>query len=241
MAERHWIYWRGGRSGEVECGFWAGSRPPNQALHFHPEAQVTAVISGSRHFQIGGQAWVVRAGQCLLIPARLAHRSLDRAGPDTRCLNLYAAIPEARETAIIDMARFGWTDSQALVAAIRRLLGAPEAGSSTEAQGSGWECMSDRPIGEIAAGQGLTREAYTRRFSRVVGMPPHAYRLILRLNAARRALAEGAPVAEIATLYGFTDQSHFGRHFRRAFGTTPRAYGDGMRITNIPDLSGFGR
>jgi AraC-like DNA-binding protein len=34
-------------------------------------------------------------------------------------------------------------------------------------------------------------------------------------------IAEGEPLAEIAAAAGFSDQSHFNRHFKKAFGLTP--------------------
>ncbi|HQD84819.1 MAG TPA: aldehyde dehydrogenase family protein, partial [Quisquiliibacterium sp.] len=45
---------------------------------------------------------------------------------------------------------------------------------------------------------GLTREAYSRRFRRLHGMPPETHRLLLRVNEARRGLRAGAPIAEVA-------------------------------------------
>lgn len=71
--------------------------------------------------------------------------------------------------------------------------------------------------------------AGSRKFTRDVGMSPHAYRIVDRLNAARRQLRAGAGIAETAVDFGFADQSHFGRHFFRVFGITPSAYRNGMR------------
>jgi AraC-like DNA-binding protein len=34
-------------------------------------------------------------------------------------------------------------------------------------------------------------------------------------------IAAGEPLAEIAVGAGFSDQSHFNRHFKKAFGLTP--------------------
>nr|WP_246691755.1 helix-turn-helix domain-containing protein [Methylobacterium sp. WL12] len=73
----------------------------------------------------------------------------------------------------------------------------------------------------VAAQAGLSREGFTRRFSRHHGMPPHAYRRMLRLNNARQMLRTGTPPAEVAAATDFADQSHFGPWFRHAFGTTP--------------------
>ena len=84
--------------------------------------------------------------------------------------------------------------------------------------------LPDEPIARLAARQGLSREAFTRRFSRASGMPPHAFRLAARLDEARRLLRAGAPVADVAAELGFADQSHLGRNFKRAFGISPGRY-----------------
>lgn len=239
---QRWTYWLDGASRQIECGFWTGCRPPAQAVHFHQQAQITIVLAGSRHFLVGRRTWDVVAGQCIVIPAGIAHRSLEHAAPATRCLNLYASLAHARTATIIDTAKLD-VDLEpfapdAIVLAVERLLGAMRTPVSGVANRLKVQAVSlpDQPIGKLAADKGVTREAYTRGFTRAVGMAPHAYRLVLRLNAARQALASGASVADIAVQFGFADQSHFGRHYRRVFGITPRAYVDGMRaVTNVPD------
>jgi AraC-like DNA-binding protein len=42
-----------------------------------------------------------------------------------------------------------------------------------------------------------------------------------RMDAAQRALASGAAIALAAEAAGYASRSHFARHFRSAFGTTP--------------------
>jgi AraC-like DNA-binding protein len=42
-----------------------------------------------------------------------------------------------------------------------------------------------------------------------------------RLQRARRMIAAGASLAQIAIEAGFSDQSHFNRQFKKAFGMTP--------------------
>ncbi|NUB21797.1 helix-turn-helix domain-containing protein, partial [Azospirillum formosense] len=71
---------------------------------------------------------------------------------------------------------------------------------------------------------GMSREGYTRRFRKTHGVPPHAFGLQERLNEARLLLRAGEPIAAVAADTGFTDQSHLGRCFRRAFGVTPGRY-----------------
>jgi AraC-like DNA-binding protein len=63
-----------------------------------------------------------------------------------------------------------------------------------------------------------------RCFSRTYGIAPHRYVVGRRIDAARRRLLDGEPVAQVATGVGFHDQAHLTRHFRRHVGTTPARY-----------------
>lgn len=74
---------------------------------------------------------------------------------------------------------------------------------------------------ELAQEVGLSSFYAARLFSRTTGMPPHAWRNQLRLNRAQSLLRQNLSVTEIATMTGFADQSHFTRHFKRAFGVAP--------------------
>jgi len=79
-------------------------------------------------------------------------------------------------------------------------------------------------IAELAAGSGLGPFALIRAFTGEYGLPPHAYLLSVRLNAAQRQLAAGDMPADVAAACGFTDQAHLTREFRRRLGVTPGAY-----------------
>lgn len=76
-------------------------------------------------------------------------------------------------------------------------------------------------LGELAATVGLSTCHAARLFSNSVGLPPHAWRNQLRLQRALAPLRAGASVTAVAAASGFTDQSHFTRHFKRAFGVPP--------------------
>ena len=76
-------------------------------------------------------------------------------------------------------------------------------------------------LGELASVVGLSTFHAARLFSRSVGMPPHAWRNQLRLQRAQALLRQGKSVTEVASATGFADQSHFTRHFKRAYGVAP--------------------
>jgi AraC family transcriptional regulator len=80
-------------------------------------------------------------------------------------------------------------------------------------------------LAELAAQVKLPVLPFLRGFSAALGMTPHAYIVERRLQRARRQLLlENESIAGIAADCGFSHQSHFGKHFRRAFGMTPRDY-----------------
>ncbi|MES1174457.1 MAG: AraC family transcriptional regulator [Myxococcales bacterium] len=87
------------------------------------------------------------------------------------------------------------------------------------------ECLHeegfDIDLETLARKVGLSRFQALRAFKRRYGLPPHAYQLAVRIGLARRMLSEGAAPVEAAMHCGFVDQSHFSRHFKRAFGVTP--------------------
>ncbi|MCG5074578.1 AraC family transcriptional regulator [Paraburkholderia tagetis] len=76
-------------------------------------------------------------------------------------------------------------------------------------------------VADLAQAVGLSPFHATRLFTQATGLPPHAWRTQLRLQRALAPLRAGASVAEVAAATGFTDQSHFTRHFRRMFGVPP--------------------
>jgi AraC-like DNA-binding protein len=79
-------------------------------------------------------------------------------------------------------------------------------------------------LADLCAVAGLSGNHLTRVFSLNVGMPPHAYQIMLRVKRARKLLAAGATPASAAAGAGFADQSHLTRHFARITGLTPGRY-----------------
>jgi transcriptional regulator GlxA family with amidase domain len=80
-------------------------------------------------------------------------------------------------------------------------------------------------LGALADLAGVNAVQLSRAFSRQYGCSPMYYLRDLRVTWARQQLASSErPISEIAIEAGFSDQSHFGRHFRRLTGMTPREY-----------------
>jgi AraC family transcriptional regulator len=67
---------------------------------------------------------------------------------------------------------------------------------------------------------------FARLFKHSTGLPPHRYVIARRVERARELLraAHRPALAEVATEVGFSDQSHFTRHFKRLVGVTPRQF-----------------
>jgi AraC-like DNA-binding protein len=79
-------------------------------------------------------------------------------------------------------------------------------------------------LSTLAKQAGVSRYQALRLFKRRYGLPPHTYQLSVRVALAQKALREGQQPVHVATHYGFVDQSHFTRHFKRLLGVTPAQY-----------------
>jgi AraC-like DNA-binding protein len=74
-------------------------------------------------------------------------------------------------------------------------------------------------LGEVA---GLSRSAFSRRFTELVGQPPLGYLTSWRLTLAARLLAESdAPLAAVARQVGYASEFAFAAAFKRDFGQAP--------------------
>jgi transcriptional regulator GlxA family with amidase domain len=85
----------------------------------------------------------------------------------------------------------------------------------------------DRPLRvlEMASHLGLSPSHFSRAFHFSMKMTPHRYLMARRLSKVRVLLStSNMPLAEIALLAGFCDQSHLSRYFRDCFGMTPRSF-----------------
>lgn len=230
-----WNYGKAPIDAAVEIGRWSGDRCPARRRHFHDEIQISFVLSGRHQFRAGAEIVAADAGQCILIPARVPHAPTAHDQPGTCVVNIYVeeefCLSAQRHVRIFAMPHAGLRNLHDILRHDILHGGPAPAGYGMNAVAPAREneqifalLASGLGIADLARRAGSSREGFTRRFGREAGMPPHAHRLIHRLNRARALLRTGMPLAMAAAETGFADQSHMGRHFRRVFGTTPGAY-----------------
>ncbi len=77
-------------------------------------------------------------------------------------------------------------------------------------------------VAELAAGAGLSRAAFARRFAALTGRPPLAYLADWRMTLAREALLRpGATVGTVAAEVGYANEFAFAAAFKRLVGAPP--------------------
>jgi AraC family transcriptional regulator len=91
-------------------------------------------------------------------------------------------------------------------------------------------CGRELSLAEIAGAAYLSEFHFARLFKKITGATPHAYLASLRIERARRLLAEtDMPIADVGADVGYTSQSHFTKIFREATGITPKAFRNAAR------------
>jgi AraC-like DNA-binding protein len=77
-------------------------------------------------------------------------------------------------------------------------------------------------VASLGAVAGLSRSAFSRRFTELVGQPPLGYVTSWRLTLAARLLADtDAPLATVARRVGYASEFAFAAAFKRDFGQPP--------------------
>jgi AraC-like DNA-binding protein/mannose-6-phosphate isomerase-like protein (cupin superfamily) len=229
---RRYLYRRNEEAGPIEVNTWSGDRCLPLNHHFHNEIQLTFVLSGRYRFVVGDQMVSAEAGEWIVIPALRPHAPVPHEQPGTTIFNAYVPVgqlPFNVVNVVVQPMRDTWLaegslhldDLVSILGQARPLVRVPYEPVDQAAL----ELLQSRDkICDIASAIGLSRQGFIRKFSRQVGMSPHAYRLMRHLNDARALLRQGEGIAVIAAETGFADQSELGRHFRRTFGTTPGLY-----------------
>jgi AraC family transcriptional regulator len=124
-------------------------------------------------------------------------------------IHLLRAHLTVRKSAQIELSRAGFVD--------RRLRRAIEFIHDNYGRELGLE--------EIAAAAYLSEFHFARLFKQITGLTPHVYLANLRIERARKLLAETEiPIIEIAAMVGYQSHSHFTKIFKSITGLTPRTY-----------------
>jgi AraC family transcriptional regulator len=85
----------------------------------------------------------------------------------------------------------------------------------------------DLSLQELAQLVQLSPHYFSQLFKQSTGLSPHQYILRCRIDRGKELLRQGKlSIASVAKSVGFTDQSHFHRHFKRLEGMTPKAFVD---------------
>lgn len=87
--------------------------------------------------------------------------------------------------------------------------------------------MQPLRVEEIAGRLSLDRRYLSRIFRERVGMSIQEYIVAVRIEEAKRLLAQGYGVAETAHLCGYEDSPNFSKMFKREVGVSPAAWGRG--------------
>lgn len=86
-------------------------------------------------------------------------------------------------------------------------------------------------IKDLEEDYGMSRFSITRQFRQYLGTTPHRFLVMRRLEYAKDKLFAGYSISDAAIDSGFSDQSHFNRHFRQAFGISPHHW---LQISQLP-------
>jgi AraC family transcriptional regulator len=114
----------------------------------------------------------------------------------------------------------------ALVAHLAGLADRPVAPLGHAARERVIACVESRfaeplSLAELAAAAGVGVRHFCRAFRAATDQSPHQYLLRRRVEHAKALIAQGRPLAEVAHLCGFADQSQLTRTFARHVGVPP--------------------
>ncbi len=101
-------------------------------------------------------------------------------------------------------------------------------------------------LDQICRYAGLSKSTLLRAFTKSKGVTPYRYLETIRINEAKKLLAEEVPPVEVAIRTGFSDQSHFTNYFNQFIGLAPGIYreifsekeGDGRQMERKSGFDG---
>ena len=202
-----------------------------QEGHFHDHAQIVVVSAGWRSYATPFGTIRAEAGDILAIPSRMFHAPSNSDRSSVLVLFLDPHHPVARGirqpsvTNALSARRL-----EDILDCVATRLAAQKTPEQFQASSTLTKLITrdEASLRNVAEKLGFSPDGFTRSFHRCVGTTPAKYRVAHRLAKARSMIRSGAMLADVAFATGFSDQSHLGRCFLRAYGTTPAAYKSGL-------------
>jgi len=218
--------------------------------HTHPDHQLAWAASGVLTVRTELSTWVLPPTRALWIPAGLRHETLAAGAatmrsayvrPDRCPIAWTAATPVAAGALLAEL--IGYLADPSLDAARRANAEAvlvdvlePVAMTTVEvrmptddrakrvADGIAADPADGRTLAEWGHAVGASERTLARAFLAETGVSFGRWRTLLRVQTALHALADGAPVGNVARRVGYESDSAFVQAFRRETGVTPTAY-----------------
>ena len=202
---------------------------PGQDLVRLGAANETALIGGGSGFADGSAAFVLDALPKFLrvdptsSTAEAVARTLNALRTEVACAELGSSLAAERLAEVL------------VIAAVRAFV------ATSPKNSVGWiTALADPRIGKalrllhadvayrwtvpmLASEVGMSRSAFTQRFTERVGQPPLDYLTRWRMVLAQQKLKENQTVATVAAAVGYSSQSAFSHAFKRTLGRTPRS------------------
>ena len=206
----------------------------HNSLHAHAAYQI---VLGAQDAVVGvDEHGVEHRGPCFLIPPLVLH-AVQCAGPvtliyfDPHCAPAFDLMDQAEPGEICALSVEGLpfdadASPDAIVAALDNCP-QPEGSRLDRRLGDALAVLGAQPgamsIAEAARACGVSQSRLRTLAREQFGVPLSTWLIWRKLEAAARALAGGAGLADAAIAAGFADQAHFTRAMRRMFGVTPTA------------------
>jgi len=189
-----------------------------QSRHFVLDARREVHVIGV-HFLPGGGAVLLGVSAQELTDRHLALSDIWGARARTLRERLLEAPTPAAKFALLEQAML----EQYLHARLRPQLVHPAISFALRGMQT---APTDLRIAQIQTSTGYSPRRFTTLFSDAVGLTPKLYSRINRLRSVVERVARGGEVAwaDLASEYGYYDQSHLTRDFREFSGVTPGEY-----------------
>jgi len=227
----YWNYMPAPESERSEMAHRTATTELFQAGHFHDQAQIVAVFAGWRSFATPFGTIRAEAGEILAVPSGVFHAPRNSDESSVLVLFLDKNHPVAKGIGQPSVTNGqGARRLDEILDCVATRLGGYQTPDQLQMSSTLTNLITETEssLRDVAEKLGYSPDGFTRAFSRWVGTTPAKYRIAHRLTIARSMIREGAMLADVAFATGFSDQSHLGRCFLRAFGTTPAAYRSGL-------------